>query len=83
MDKYTAQEQAFKRGYEKGYKAALDSIVRCKDCAEWDEKEQECKHWYGFYADNFCSYGEKKPKPNITDQTIDALNKMGDAVHGG
>lgn len=35
-------------------------VVRCKDCTEWDEKEQECKHWYGFRADNFCSYGERK-----------------------
>ena len=35
-------------------------VVRCKDCTEWDEKEQECKHWYGFRADDFCSYGERK-----------------------
>ena len=35
-------------------------VVRCKDCTEWDEKEQECKHWYGFRADDFCSYGERR-----------------------
>ena len=35
-------------------------VVRCKDCTEWDKAEQECKHWYGFRADDFCSYGERK-----------------------
>ena len=43
---------------------AVDAVevVRCKDCTEWDEAEQECKHWYGFRADDFCSYGERKDK---------------------
>ena len=35
-------------------------VVRCKDCTEWDEKEQECSHWYGFRENDFCSYGRKK-----------------------
>ena len=35
-------------------------MVRCKDCTEWDERNQECGHWYGFHADDFCSYGERK-----------------------
>lgn len=35
-------------------------VVRCKDCAEWDENEQECSHWYGFKANDFCSYGERR-----------------------
>ena len=41
--------------------------VRCKDCEEWDEEEQECKHWYGFSADDFCSYGERRTDGNTTD----------------
>lgn len=35
-------------------------VVRCKDCTEWDEKEQECSHWYGFRENDFCSYGRRK-----------------------
>lgn len=35
-------------------------VVRCKDCTEWNEKEQECSHWYGFRENDFCSYGERK-----------------------
>lgn len=35
-------------------------VVRCKDCTEWNEKEQECSHWYGFRENDFCSYGRKK-----------------------
>lgn len=35
-------------------------VVRCKDCTEWDEKEQECSHWHGFREDDFCSFGERK-----------------------
>lgn len=35
-------------------------VVRCKNCTEWDEKEQECSHWYGFRENDFCSHGKKK-----------------------
>ena len=42
-------------------------VVRCKDCAEWDKNEQECKHWYGFRANDFCSYGERKDNERRTD----------------
>ena len=35
-------------------------VVRCRECAEWDEKEHECSHWYGFRENDFCSYGERK-----------------------
>lgn len=35
-------------------------VVRCKGCREWDENEQECQGWYGFRADDFCSFGERK-----------------------
>ena len=37
----------------------LVEVVRCKDCTEWDEKEQECSHWYGFRENDYCSYGER------------------------
>ena len=41
---------------------AVDAVevVRCKDCTEWDEKEGECSHWYGFRENDFCSFGERK-----------------------
>lgn len=35
-------------------------VVRCKDCTEWDEKEQECSHWYGFRENDYCSFGERR-----------------------
>ena len=42
--------------------ADVVEVVRCKDCAEWDEQEQECSHYYGFRENDFCSYGEKALK---------------------
>ena len=35
-------------------------VVRCKDCTQWDEKEQECSVWYGFRENDFCSYAVRK-----------------------
>lgn len=35
-------------------------VVRCKDCTEFDEKEQECSVWCGFRENDFCSYGVRK-----------------------
>lgn len=35
-------------------------LVRCRECAGWDEKEHECSHWYGFRENDFCSYGERR-----------------------
>ena len=35
-------------------------IVKCKDCTEWDEKECECSHWYGFHENDFCCFGVRK-----------------------
>lgn len=40
--------------------ADVVEVVRCKNCTEWDEKKQECSHWYGFRENDFCSYGERK-----------------------
>ena len=64
MDKWTLQEEAYKRGYEKGKAEAMDSIVRCKDCKPWTMGY--CNH-YAYYdyeplanEDDFCSYGERR-----------------------
>lgn len=35
-------------------------VVRCRECTEFDEKEHECSHWYGFRENDFCSYGKRK-----------------------
>lgn len=40
--------------------ADVVEVVRCKDCTEWDSKECECSHWYGFRENDFCSYGERR-----------------------
>ena len=47
---------------EEKAKAIADvvEVVRCKDCTEWDEKAQECSHWYGFRDNDFCSYGKRR-----------------------
>lgn len=37
-----------------------ENIVRCKDCTEWDAKECECSHWYGFKENDFCCHGIKR-----------------------
>ena len=87
MDKYTATELAFKNGYEKGYEAAKAEIVHCKDCRylQSDSHGLWCFNDYenNLQPEDFCSHGEKKVYPNLTERTINALNKMGKAVHGG
>ena len=40
--------------------ADVVEVIRCKDCTEWDSKECECSHWYGFRENDFCSYGERR-----------------------
>lgn len=51
----------------KNFKSAADvvPVVRCKNCTEWDEKEQECSHWYGFRENDFCSHGKEKEDGNV------------------
>ena len=88
MDKYTATELAFKNGYEKGYNAAMALIVRCVDCkgrGTFDENGIAlCWDHERYVADHdFCSNGEREVKPNISTQTMDAINKMGNKAHGG
>lgn len=89
MDKYTATEMAFKHGYEKGYEAAKAELIRCDECKNYNT--DGCCDGFGWceflnvgVMDNdFCSHGVRPEKPNVTDQTMDAINKMGTAVHGG
>jgi hypothetical protein len=42
--------------------ADVAEVVRCKDCTEWNEKEGECSHWYGFRENDFCCFGIKALK---------------------
>lgn len=37
-----------------------EKVVKCKDCTEWDAKECECYHWYGFKENDHCSHGIRK-----------------------
>lgn len=51
--------------YEKGYRAAKDEIVRCKDCrhyvAEYCTRDIKSRtNMFYMRADDFCSYGERK-----------------------
>lgn len=43
--------------------ADMVSVVRCKECKEWDKNDHECYADRGIYfpnADDFCSYGDRK-----------------------
>ena len=65
MDIYTAQEMAYKHGYEKGYNDAMKSITRCNDCKycyyDNDNFEWFCDfHGVNMNSTDFCSYGERK-----------------------
>ena len=41
-------------------KLTANKEVRCKDCTEWDEAEGECRYWYGFKENDYCSHGTRK-----------------------
>lgn len=59
--------ELFDRMYEQG-KADAVPVVRCKDCEHWNKDALACDtlHWVdssehaNWYADDFCSYGERK-----------------------
>ena len=64
MDKWTLQEEAFKRGYEKGKADANASIVRCKDCDSFCPCENDsyiCSR-LGTWTDpdGWCYKGERR-----------------------
>lgn len=63
-------QQAYRTGYNKGWKDALGSIVRCKDCKHRVEPTKMCSHpkaigWDAIEPDDddFCSCGERKGPP--------------------
>lgn len=69
MNEHDATEQAYRNGYDAGYKAAKDEIVRCKDCKDYRKNpyglsdDMICMCWSDFLPtepDDFCSYGERK-----------------------
>ena len=62
-------------------------VVRCKDCKHYESHRQKIYEncvrggrLVPMKPDDFCSYGEKATQ--ITDQTTDALMKMGENAHG-
>ena len=91
MDKYTATEMAYKHGYEKGYEAAKAEEKH----GHWivhSTRGRYATHWVECSECLTCgSPGWKRcpvceavmDAPNITEETNDALKKMGTAVHGG
>ena len=57
----------YDKGYTAGHRDAFDTIVRCKDCAYWQDNNggyphEECRWGEGETpdADDYCSYGERK-----------------------
>lgn len=67
--KMTAKEQlAYDLGFHEGKTAALDSIVRCKDCVHWVEDIGWCNlhshilasgEWTMFDPDYYCADAER------------------------
>ena len=64
MDEYTAMEESYKNGYDKGYADAEAKLVRCKGCKHLEITGcyGECKRGYmGIVKPwDFCSYGERR-----------------------
>ena len=68
MDEYTAMEESYKNGYDKGYADAEAKLVRCKDCKKAVRHElfpnsrrclvEDCK--FPHKKTHFCSYGERR-----------------------
>ena len=79
----------YEKGYADGKADAMAELVRCKDCKHYntdgcDDSFGWCEMLDAGMSDNwFCFLGEVQVKPNVTDQTMDALKKMGEKVHGG
>ena len=71
MDEYTAMEESYKNGYDKGYADAKGELVRCKDCkcgkrpktAMFVGKFVNCALYDPMpmmRCNDFCSYGERR-----------------------
>jgi hypothetical protein len=57
----------YDKGYADGRADAMAEVVRCRDCAYWQDNNsgyphEECRWGHGETpdADDFCSYGERK-----------------------
>ena len=51
----------YDKGYNDGHRAAMDSIVRCKDCRWYLEDVGWCYEMSTDMCENdFCNYGERK-----------------------
>ena len=65
MDEYTAMEESYKNGYDKGYADAKGELVLCKDCKHrytFTCGKSCCEKYFTFPAkdNDFCSYGERR-----------------------
>ena len=94
MNIHDATEQAYKNGYKQGKQ---DAVVhgRWEEQKEYDFEERDyfisgytcscCGFWYlNVKKYNYCpNCGAKMDLPQITQNTEDALHKMGENVHGG
>lgn len=65
MNPHDATEQAYRNGYEAGYKAAKDEIICCRNCifATFDSRYSRyiCLRFRTVvYSNDFCNYGERK-----------------------
>ena len=68
MDEYTAMEESYKNGYDKGYADAKGELVRCKDCigkSHWYKNNYGCticgvSGLFVVEDNDFCSYGERR-----------------------
>ena len=58
------------------------TCTRVKNPAECGNKA--CNYWRAWFMHRWAEMRRHiTEKPNITKQTMDALNKMGEAAHGG
>ena len=97
MDKYTATEMAFKHGYEKGYEKGYADAFADEKHGRWIIRKtgkgrsaiiwvecSECLTSGGSPEWKRCPVCEAKMDlPNITEETNDAIKKMGEKAHGG
>ena len=65
----------YEKGYADGKADAMAEVVRCKDCKHYKKDTMWCKvnsnprseTYPNWYADDFCSYGERRTDERETD----------------
>ena len=65
MNDNDAYEQAYKNGYEDGMRAQYEKIIRCRDCARYNDKQRiciglTCERPVHRKPEDFCGYAVKK-----------------------